>query len=160
MRLCLSSRWLCATLLAFTLSTGFAQTLQPATTVPLLAGQNTPVGEATCGFEDGSKLNGRCIANTTNGWCMQLVHVYAGSVAPSSMAPGSFPFQYRPAQCATSVSVPFTLPAACSGPAAVLAFHAEVINRNRAGSETAWAQGSPTGSNWSMVFAVACPFDL
>lgn len=160
MRLCLSLRWLCAALVASTFSTGFAQTLQPVTTVSLLAGQNILVGEVTCGFEDGSKLNGRCIANTTSGWCMQLVHVYAGSAEPASMAPGSFPFQYRPAQCVTSVSVPFSLPATCSGPAAVLAFHADVINRNRTGSETAWAQGSPTGNNWSMVFALNCPFDL
>lgn len=152
--------WLCGTLLASTLSAGFAQTLQPATTSKLLAGQNIPVGEVTCGFEDGSKLNGRCVANTTDGWCIQLAHVYAGPTAPTTMAPGRFPFQYRPQQCTTQVSVPFSLPAACTGESTVLAFHAEVVNRNQGSSETAWAQGAPTGNNWSMVFALNCPFDL
>lgn len=152
--------WLCGMLLASSLSAGFAQTLQPATTTTLLAGQSISVGEVTCGFEDGSKLNGRCVANTANGWCMQLVHVYAGSAVPTSMAPGQFPFQYRPPQCTTEVSVPFTLPAACTSGFAVLAFRAEVVNRNRSGSETAWAKGAPTGNNWSMALSLNCPFDL
>lgn len=156
----LTFRWLLSTVLASAAASSYAQNLQPSTTVALIAGQNMVAGEVTCGFEDGSKLNGRCVADTANGWCMQLTHVYAGSVAPSSMAPGQFPFQYRPPQCTTQVSVPFTLTAACTGESAVLALHAEVVNRNQAGSETAWAQGAPTGNNWSMVFALNCPFDL
>lgn len=153
-------RWLLSIFLASAVASSYAQNLQPSTTVSLIAGQNMAAGEVTCGFEDGSKLNGRCVANTTNGWCVQLTHIYAGSVVPASMAPGQFPFQYRPPQCTTQVSVPFTLTAACTGESAVLAFHAEVVNRNQAVSETAWAKGSSTGNNWSMVFPLNCPFDL
>lgn len=159
MRHFLSPAWIAGVLTAFTIPVSFAQALQPATTTPLVAGQNTLVGEVTCGFEAGSKRKGRCDARTTGGWCMPLVHVYAGTTAPSSLAPGSFPVQYRPEQCSTAVSVPFSLPSACLQPA-VVAFHAEVINTTRSAAETAWAQGLATGNNWSMTISVPCPFDL
>lgn len=144
--------------LAAALSTAHAQSVQPVVTATLLAGQHTTVGQVSCGFENGSKTRGRCDASTSDGWCMRQVHLYAGATPPASTAPGG-PFHFQPSGCTSSVSVPFKLQGACVAASAWLAFHAEVVHGKR-GEETAWGQGTAVGSNWSMAFPLACPFDL
>lgn len=152
-------RWLSGLFLAAALSPAHALTLQPVVTVPLQAGQHITVGQVSCGFENGSKTQGRCEASTTDGWCMRQVHLYAGTTPPASGAPGGFPFHFQPSGCTSSVSAPFKLQGACVVASAWLAFHAEVVHGKR-GEETAWGQGPAAGSNWSMAFPLACPFDL
>lgn len=159
MSLSLPQRWLSGFILATALSTAHAQTLQPVVTTPLLAGQHITVGQVSCGFENGSKTQGRCTASTTDGWCMRQVHLYAGTTPPTSTAPGGFPFHLQPSSCSSSVSVAFKLPSSCATASAWLAFHAEVVHGKR-GEETAWGQGAAAGSSWSMAFPLACPFDL
>jgi hypothetical protein len=135
-----------------------AQTLVVGAATPLIAGQNIAIGEVRCQFEPNSIVNGSCTATATNGWCMPVGHMYLGTSVPASMAPGRFPFKLEPTSCVTELTIPFkSVPVCESGNTVILAFHVEARAGGR--QETAWAQGAPSGFNWSMVNTLLCPFD-
>lgn len=158
MRLLSLTSLVCAALLSA--GTAFAQTPFSGVTVPLIAGQNTVIGDVRCALVPTSDTRGSCIAQTTGGWCLSLVHLYVGRSDPTGMAPGQFPFRTDPGSCASTVAVDFTLPTACVGEPFKVALHAEARLPSRQQAETAWGKGVSTGQNWSMAFSFPCrPID-
>lgn len=152
---------ICAALLGgLNAGAAFAQIAAPGVRVPLIAGQNTVIGDVRCAQDPANDQRGSCLAHTTGGWCLSLVHLYAGRPDPAGMAPGQFPFRTDPGACVSSVRVDFTLPTACVGESMKLAFHAEARLLSGQQAETAWGQGPATGQNWSMAFSLPCrPID-
>jgi hypothetical protein len=138
---------------------------------PLIAGQNFNIGEARCGVNPLRPTEGACELVTKPSWCVQLVHLYVGQERPPSMAPGRFPYAFAPNGCASLARVNFQLATACKGRSYVVALHAEAkttgipdpssasATGGSLGSgvaETAWAQGTPSGQNWSMLSTLTC----
>lgn len=123
---------------------------------PLIAGQNTVIGEVRCALDQRDDQRGSCEAKTTAGWCLALAHLYAGRMSPAGVAPGQFPFRTDPGTCVSALRVDFSLPSACVGEPMKLAFHAEARLPAGQQAETAWARGTSTGQNWSMVFDLPC----
>jgi hypothetical protein len=138
----------------------FAQTPLPVLTTPLIAGQNTTIGQVQCSLDSSNFTNGSCTATTTSGWCMANGHLYVGTTAPTSMAPGQFPFKLQPSSCVTALTIAFTSIPLCDGKSTVTAaFHVEARLPSTGREETGWAKGTPTGFNWSMSNTLLCPFD-
>jgi hypothetical protein len=137
-----------------------AQSLAPSQSTRLIAGQNIDVGSVTCGYVPDSLTNGRCNVVMERGWCVDRVHLYVGAQEPQSLAPGQFPYQSQPQNCAAAWAITFIHPRLqCGANGLVFAFHAEVSNVQNGQRETAWGKGIATGSNWSMGFQVPCPVE-
>jgi hypothetical protein len=137
-----------------------AQSSFPVLTSPLIAGQNTTIGQVQCYLDLNNSTNGSCTATTTSGWCMANGHLYVGTTAPTSMAPGQFPFKLQPSSCVTALTIAFTSIPLCDGKSTVTAaFHVEARLPSTGREETGWAKGPPTGFNWSMSNTLLCPFD-
>jgi hypothetical protein len=142
------------------LGSASAQNLLPGASTPLIAGQNTTIGQVQCELSPNSSTSGSCTATTTGGWCMANGHLYVSASAPTSMAPGQFPFKLQPSGCVTSLAIPFTSVPLCDGKSTItVAFHVEARLPAGGREETGWGKGKPTGFNWSMANTLLCPFD-
>lgn len=127
-----------------------------ASTRPLIAGQNTVIGQVACGMEPQDDHLGRCRAQTVAGWCLTRAHLYVGATAPVTLAPGQFPFRTESGACVSDLTVGFRSETACVGQPLTMAFHAEARQPSVGREETAWGQGARTGNNWSMAFELPC----
>jgi len=95
-------------------------------TVPLVAGQVTPVGTVTV---DNNATNLVVTYNVTApGYCMDSTHVYASKARPTRAAPGQFPFLHQGLACASSDSyvIPLSSLGAGIGTKLYVAAHADV----------------------------------
>ncbi len=133
-----------------------AQNVFYQTPVPLMAGQNTTIGQVACGVDPSNEFRGNCRARTVPGWCLVKAHLYVGARDPGSMAPGQFPFHGEPGGCVADLTVSFLSTTACVGQPLKVAFHAEARQPSAGREETAWAQGTHTGATWSMMFELPC----
>lgn len=95
-------------------------------TVPLVAGQFTPVGTVTV---DNNATNLLVTYNVTApGYCLDTTHVYASKVRPTRAAPGQFVFRHEGLPCAGSDSyvIPLSSLGAGIGTRLYIAAHADV----------------------------------
>ena len=95
-------------------------------TVPLVAGQFTPVGTVTV---DNTASNLLVTYNVSaSGSCLESTHVYASKSRPTSAAPGQFPFKHDGLTCTTSDSyvIPLSSLGAGIGTKLYIAAHAGV----------------------------------
>jgi len=88
----------------------------------LYAGQTMPVGTVT------ASLSGNIVTVTYQmdkpGWCLSATHLYVGITAPTSSAPGSFPFGDSDLGCTQQATYYITLGGGCTN--LYIAAHAEV----------------------------------
>ena len=107
----------------------------PTLELPLMMGQNLPVGTVTVWNDQTYLYVEYDTTDNDNGWEMAVTHVYVGTDPPDKLAPGSFPYKHDP------VSDPYTdlyeIPLAWSaGDLVYIAAHAEGTD-----GETAWGKG-------------------
>lgn len=78
----------------------------------LYAGQYTEVGEVTIATDSVTQLITVSYEMTQSGWCLAGTHLYVGTTAPTSGAPGQFPYQHANLGCTQSdyYEVPVTAP--------------------------------------------------
>lgn len=133
-----------------------------AYTTNLMAGQNIVAGTVTI---QNTSSDLYVTVNTVNGWMINLVHLYAGSLsnAPVNGAgnpqPGQFPYVQSFQPLVNEYT--FIIPLQNLDPCFIVALHAEVKKFNQAGqliqSETAWGQGIRfSNKNWGMYMEY-CP---
>jgi len=101
-------------------------------TVPLVAGQFTPVGTVTV---DNNATSLLVTYNVTGpGSCLEETHVYASKARPTKAAPGQFPFNHAGLSCTTSDSyvIPLSSLGAGIGTKLYIAAHAGVAGNSGA----------------------------
>jgi len=106
------------------------------TTATFWAGQHTNAGSVSVTQDE---TNVYVTFTTTGGWTMGLTHLYVGTTAPGSYAPGSFPLQttHNPQVTSYTYTISLASLGSSAGDTLYIAAHAEVHNGQQ--SETAWA---------------------
>lgn len=130
-----------------------ATTCGEPTTVTLIAGQHINAGTVTVTNDE---TNLYVTYNTTNGWKLTELHLFAGACnaipvnKPGNPMPGQFPYSANPASLTTYT---FTIPLANLENCFCVAAHA-VVRNSSGGTETAWGQGQRfvQKGNWAMKF--------
>lgn len=117
-----------------------------ADSLPLFAGQTIPVGSVSLINTD-SHVQAKIV--TSDGWMLSEVHVYVGTSAPNTVAPGQFAFSQTLSNPTNNflALVPLPSGSACDD---MLAVAVHVVVSKQGQTETAWAQGSHafTGARW------------